>query len=182
MMQSEFQKMQAGDWYCCIDDELEALRIRAFEAVEEHNGMPRRIRGAIGPKLGRLLKAADGVLIEAPFHCPYGFNITLGAGVYLNVNCVILDTAPVSIGAHTMLGPGVHIYCAEHHLDADKRGQGLEVAKPVTIGENAWIGGGAMILPGVTIGDEAVIGAGSVVTRDVGAGAKVAGNPARVIG
>ncbi|MEQ9571153.1 MAG: DapH/DapD/GlmU-related protein, partial [Nitratireductor sp.] len=99
--------------------------------------------------------------------------------VYFNTGCVILDTAPVTIGAGTMFGPSVHIYCADHHRDPVLRGQGLERALPVRIGSDVWVGGGAIILPGVTIGDGAIVGAGAVVTRDVATGATVAGNPAR---
>jgi maltose O-acetyltransferase len=119
--------------------------------------------------------------IEAPFHCAYGFNLSLGEGVYINAGCTILDTAQVHIGARTMLGPGVHIYCAEHHKDAAKRAAGLEMARPVDIGEDVWIGGGAIVLPGVRIGAGAIIGAGAVVTRDVAGGTTVTGNPARAI-
>lgn len=124
---------------------------------------------------------ADDAIVEAPFHCAYGLNITLGRAVYLNVNCVILDTGAVRIGDGTMIGPGVQIYCADHHHDATLRAQMLERALPVTIGANVWIGGGAIVLPGVTVGDGAIIGAGSVVTRDVAPGARVVGNPARAL-
>jgi maltose O-acetyltransferase len=121
------------------------------------------------------------VRIEAPFHCAYGFNIHVGDRTFLNAGCTILDTAPVRIGARTLLGPNVQIYCAEHHKDAPLRSAGLEIARPVTIGDDVWIGGGATVLAGVTIGDGAIIGAGAVVTRDVAAGATVVGNPARMV-
>lgn len=179
-MATEREKMQAGDWYTCIDDELDTLRERAYAAVFQHNTMHPSERGNLGPLLRALFaSAADDIRLEAPFHCPYGINITLESGVYLNAACVILDTAPVRLGAGTMLGPGVHIYCAEHSKDPVERAAGLEIGKPVDIGRNVWIGGGAIILPGVTIGDTAIVGAGSVVTRDVAAGATVVGNPAR---
>ncbi|MEX3008620.1 sugar O-acetyltransferase [Hoeflea sp. TYP-13] len=179
-MASEREKMEAGLWYTCIDDELEELRERAYEAVHQHNTMHPDERGNIGPLLKDLFgEAGSDIRLEAPFHCPYGINIMLEAGVYMNAGCVILDTARVRIGAGTMLGPGVHIYCAEHSKDPAERAAGLEIAKPVEIGRNVWIGGGAIILPGVSIGDEAIIGAGSVVTRNVDAGATVVGNPAR---
>lgn len=182
MAPSERQKMAAGEWYVCLDPELEALRERARDAVFEHSCLPPRDRGDIGPALARLLKAGEGSRIEAPFHCAYGFNISLGDGVFLNAGCIILDTAPVSIGSGTLIGPSVQIYCAEHHKSAAERRAGLEIARPVGIGENAWIGGGAIILGGVRIGANAIVGAGSVVTRDVPDGATVAGNPARRIG
>ena len=180
MTASERDKMAAGEWYSCLVDELEALRMTARVAVHQHNTMPPVERGNIASALRALFGAvADDVFIEAPFHCSYGINIHLGARVYLNAGCTILDSGRVTIGAGAMLGPNVQIYCAEHHRDAVLRGQGLEVAKPVTIGADVWIGGGAILLGGVTIGEGAIVGAGSVVTKDVPAGAVVAGNPAR---
>ncbi len=182
MVASERQKMEAGAWYSCLDPELEALRAVARDAVFEHNALPPRQRGNIGPALaGLLASVGEGAFIEAPFHCAYGFNLSLGVGCYLNTGCVILDTAPVSIGAGTLLGPAVHVYCAEHHKDVAARHAGLEIARPVDIGANVWIGGGAIILAGIRIGDGAIVGAGAVVTRDVPAGATVAGNPARAL-
>ena len=183
MARSEREKMMAGDWYTCIDDELETLRRHARDAVHQHNLMAPGERGAIGPALAHLLgDVGPGAMIEAPFHCAYGFNLRLEENVYLNAGCTILDTAPVSIGAGTLLGPGVHIYCPEHHAGKAQRRAGLEIAKPVTIGADVWIGGRAVILGGVTIGDGAIVGAGSIVTRNVGANATVVGNPARPIG
>ena len=180
---TERDKMKAGEWYNCVDPELDALRLVASQAVFEHRSLPPLERGDIAPLLRALLgQAGEGARIEAPFHCAYGFNIFLGAGVFLNTGCVILDTAPVRIGKGTMLGPTVQIYCPEHHTDPEKRLAGLEIARPVTIGENVWIGGGAIILGGITIGDNAIIGAGSVVTRNVAAGSTVVGNPARPVG
>ncbi|WOS63006.1 sugar O-acetyltransferase [Sinorhizobium fredii] len=181
MTKSEREKMAAGEWYACLDPELDAMRAAARRAVHQHNTMPPDQRGRMAPALEALLAAvAEDVFIEAPFHCSYGVNITLGAGVYLNAGCTILDSAPVTIGAGSMLGPGVHIYCAEHHKDVVLRRAGLEVARPVTIGKDVWIGGGAIILAGVTIGDGAIVGAGAVVTKDVAPGVTAVGNPARV--
>jgi maltose O-acetyltransferase len=182
MNASEREKMAAGEWYTCLDPELEVLRVAARDAVHEHNTMPPRERGNIGPALRRLLgHVGDNARIEAPFHCAYGFNIALGDKVFLNAGCTILDTAPVRIGKSTLLGPNVQIYCAEHHKDAALRSAGLEIARPVQIGARCWIGGGAVILGGVAIGDGAIVGAGAVVTRDVPAGATVVGNPARPV-
>ena len=174
------EKMQAGEWYSCLDPELEALRRTARTALHAHNTLPPDDRGLIAPALSSLFAfcAADA-MIEPPFHCAYGLNIHLGNAVFLNAGCTILDTAPVSIGPQTMLGPSVQIYCAEHHKDPVQRAAGLEIAQPVTIGRNVWIGGGAIVLAGVTIGDRAIIGAGAVVTRDVDPDSLVVGNPAR---
>ena len=181
MTMSEREKMEAGEWYRCIDPELEEIRVRTRKAIHLHNTLPPDERGNIGSALVDVMAdVSPDAIIEAPFHCIYGMNISLGEGVYINSGCVILDTAPVRIGPSTMIGPAVQIYCAEHHLDAAKRKSRLEISKPVEIGENVWIGGGAIILPGVNIGDNAVVGAGAVVTKDVASNTIVVGNPARV--
>ena len=130
----------------------------------------------------RLAVVGEGALIRPPFHCDYGFNISLGAGVFLNFNCVILDVVAVSIGDGAQIGPAVQILAADHPRDPAGRASGLEFGRPINIGRNVWIGGGAIILPGVGIGDDAVVGAGSVVTRDVPRGATAFGNPARGAG
>lgn len=179
-MSIEREKMAAGDWYSCLDGELEGMRMTARLAVHQHNTLPPDGRGAIAPLLLALFKSAAGsAFIEAPFHCSYGLNISLGERVYLNAGCTILDSASVDIGSGSMLGPGVHIYCADHHRDVALRGQGIERARPVRIGKDVWIGGGAIILPGVTIGDGAIVGAAAVVTKSVAPGDVVVGNPAR---
>ena len=183
MARSEREKMLAGEWYTCMDAELDALREAARAAVLEHNTLAPSRRGAMAPALAALLgRVGRGVFIEAPFHVTYGFNVELGDGVYFNFGCTILDTAPVRIGAGSMFGPHAQIYCADHARDPAHRAAGGEIARPVEIGENVWVGGGAIILPGVTIGRDAIVGAGAVVTRDVAPGATVAGNPARPIG
>ena len=128
---------------------------------------------------GAFAFAGDGATIRPPFFCDYGYNIRLGAGAFLNFNCVILDVVAVSIGDQTQIGPGVQILTADHPRDAERRRSGLEFGRPVIIGNNVWIGGGAIILPGVVIGDNAIVGAGAVVTRNVPAGATATGNPAR---
>mgnify|MGYP000191597177 FL=1 len=180
-MTSEREKMASGAWYCCVDEELDAMRMAARRACHAHATMDPDNRGNMAPELRALLGRADTAFIEAPFHCAYGANIHLSTGVYINTACVFLDTGRIEIGPGSMLGPGVHIYCADHHHDPALRQQGLERALPVSIGANVWIGGGAIILPGVQIGDDAIIGAGSVVTKDVAAGSRVVGNPARVL-
>ncbi|MFS4582823.1 sugar O-acetyltransferase [Phaeobacter sp. C3_T13_0] len=182
MTKSERQKMQEGGWYCCIDSELEALRHQARVAVHQHNTRAPDPAGPLSPPLAALFaQYGENCLIESPFHCAYGINIRLGNAVYMNAGCTILDTAPISIGDGTMLGPNVQIFCAEHHKDRALRAKGFEIARPVTLGSDVWIGGGAILLPGVTIGDGAIVGAGAVVTRDVEAGTTVVGNPARPI-
>lgn len=182
-MPSEREKMDAGAWYSCLDPELETLRLRAQKALFAHNTCPPDTRQPVHPDLANLFAdCAQDAMIEPQFHCAYGYNITLGAGVFINVGCTILDTAPVLIGAQTLIGPSVQIYCAQHHSDPVKRVAGLEIAKPVQIGNRVWIGGGAIILPGVTVGNDAIIGAGSVVTKDVGAGITVVGTPAKQLG
>lgn len=172
--------MAAGDWYSCLDAELETLRITASEACHAHTHLPPSQRRSLSAPL-RALFASHGTdcLIEAPFYCSYGCNITLGTAVYMNAGCVILDSASVRIGDNTMIGPQAQILCADHHRDPTLRRKGIECARPVTIGADVWIGAAALILPGVSIGDGAIVGAGSVVTRDVAAGAVVTGNPAR---
>lgn len=171
--------MAAGEWYSCLDPQLEALRMTARRAVLTHNSLPPENRQGLSAPLSALFaQHGHECMIEAPFHCSYGFNIHLGDAVYLNAGCIILDSAPVRIGSGTMIGPSAQILCAEHHKDRSKRKAGIEIAKPVTLGADVWIGAGAIIMPGVTIGDAAIIGAGAVVTRDVAAGDTVVGVPA----
>jgi len=172
--------MLAGELYDAQDPELVAGRARAWALCARLNALrpdhPQR------RELLRELFAAGGesVYVTSPFFCDYGAHIELGENVYFNFNCVLLDVCPIRIGSHTLIGPAVQIYTPLHPMDAKLRRQ-QEYGKPVTIGADAWIGGGAIVLPGVTIGDRAVIGAGSVVTRDVPADAFAAGNPCRVI-
>lgn len=119
--------------------------------------------------------------IESPFHCDYGYNISLGENFYMNVGCVILDEAKVSFGDNVFIAPNCAFYTAGHPLDIERRNKGLEYAKPITVGNNVWIGGNVVVLPGVTIGDNCTIGAGSVVTKDIPANSLAVGNPCRVI-
>ncbi len=180
---TEKQKMLAGDLYDAGDAELHADRIAAAEWMVRYNaslGSTRAVRRALLQE--RFAALGDGAAIRPPFHCDYGYNIRLGPGVFLNFNCVILDVVAVTIGARTQIGPAVQIYTADHPRDPVERRGGTEFGRPIHIGEDVWIGGGAIILPGITIGDGAIIGAGSVVTRDVPAGATARGNPARIAG
>jgi maltose O-acetyltransferase len=177
---NEKLKMLAGDLYDASDPELQAERDAAARWMLRYNasaGLPVTQRLALLRE--RLASVGDGTEVRPPFHCDYGGNISLGERVFLNFNCVILDVVPVIIGDGTQIGPAVQIYAADHPRDAATRRSGLEFGRPIQVGRNVWVGGGTIILPGVRIGDDAVIGAGSVVTRDVPAGATVAGNPAR---
>ena len=179
---SEQQKMLAGDLYDCKDPELVRMRFRARRLMRLYNTSTEdeldRRQELLREILGQLGKQ---VWIEPPFFFDYGSFIELGDQVYMNVNCVILDCNRVRIGEQTMLGPGVQLYAAYHPIDAIQRCQGPEYAAPITIGRQAWLGGGAIVCPGVTIGDGTTIGAGSVVTKDVPANVFAAGNPCRVI-
>lgn len=180
MSSTEKQKMLTGELYRPGDPELQADQAAAKAWMVRYNaalGETPAVRRALLEEL--LGSVGEGAVIRPPFHCDYGYNIHLGKDVFFNFNCVILDVVEVRIGNGTQIGPAVQIYAADHPRDAEGRRSGLEFGRPVVIGENVWIGGGAIILPGVTIGDDAVIGAGSVVTRDVAAGTTVVGNPAR---
>ncbi|ESR27002.1 sugar O-acetyltransferase [Lutibaculum baratangense] len=181
-MPSEKQKMLAGEFYAPGDPELRADAARAAEWMARYNATLAWTVAARHALLSELLASVgEGAVVRPPFHCDYGFNISLGRGVFLNFGCVILDVTPVTIGDLTQVGPGVQILTPDHPRDAAQRRQGLEFGRPIAIGANVWIGGGALIMPGVTVGDDAIIGAGAVVTRDVLPGATVAGNPARPI-
>ncbi|HEY2816661.1 MAG TPA: sugar O-acetyltransferase [Casimicrobiaceae bacterium] len=169
--------MLAGELYCAADREIQADQAATREWLTRYNRAhsPEECRALL---LERLREVGDGAQIRPPFFCDYGFNITLGADVFLNCNCIVLDVTDVTIGDGTQIGPAVQIYTADHPRDAYQRKRGLESGRRVEIGRNVWIGGGSIILPGITIGDDAIVGAGSVVTRDVTTGATVMGNPA----
>lgn len=167
--------MLRGELYQAGDAELVALRRRARELCARFNG-------GDSEALRELLGSCGGALqVEATFRCDYGFNVHVGENFYANYDCVILDVCEVRIGANCLLAPGVHIYTATHPLDPALRRSGAEFGKPVSIGNDVWIGGRAIINPGVRIEDGAVVASGSVVTRDVPARCVVGGNPARVL-
>jgi len=179
LSKTEKQKMLAGELYRPGDTALAADQAANKIWMVRYNGslaLPVSERHALLSE--RLAHVGADVVIRPPFFCDYGYNISLGDGVFLNFNCVILDVVEVSIGDRTQIGPAAQIYAADHPRDVEMRRSGLEFGRPVRIGRDVWIGG-AIILPGVAIGDGAVVGAGSVVTRDVGAGVTVAVNPAR---
>lgn len=173
--------MVAGELYDAMDPELVAARARARDLCRRLNDT-RQEEGEARRAILQTLFGAGGetVWIEPPFQCDYAINVELGERVFFNFNCLILDVCRVTIGDHTMFGPSVQIYTPMHPMNADAR-RGKEFGKPVMIGSDVWIGGGAIILPGVRIGSRTVIGAGSVVTRDIPDGVFAAGNPCRVI-
>lgn len=180
-MPSEREKMLAGELYNPLDPELFQARDRARDLCQDLNAT----REAQQEERRRILRelfgaGGDDVWVQPPFFCDYGSNIFLGRKCFFNFNCVVLDVCQVTIGNYTLFGPAVQIYTATHPLNAELRRQ-QEFGKPVVIGSDVWVGGGAIICPGVTIGSRCVIGAGSVVTRDIPEGMFAAGNPCRVI-
>lgn len=179
-MRSDKEKMLAGEPYIATGPELSADHRRAFRLLSAFNSADPDDEEGRAKILGMLLRGAgEGVVVRPPFYCDYGYNIRLGCNVFVNFGCVILDCASVEINDGCQIGTYVQILTADHPRDPTLRKQKLELAKPVRIGENVWIGSAAIILPGVSIGDDAIVGAGSVVTRDVPAGATVMGSPAR---
>ncbi|MDF3075805.1 MAG: sugar O-acetyltransferase [Alphaproteobacteria bacterium] len=179
-MPSEKEKMLAGEPYRPGDSELIEDNGRISAWMDRYNASITRSPAARREMLREVFAHVGHFAnIRPPFYCDYGYNISLGAGAFLNFNCIVLDVVAVEIGDDTQIGPGVQILTADHPRDPAARRAGIEFGKPIKIGANVWIGGGALILPGVTIGDDAIIGAGAVVTRDVPAGATAVGNPAR---
>jgi maltose O-acetyltransferase len=173
--------MLAGELYDPFDPELVAARARARDLCQVLNATREADQDGRRRMLIDLFGAGgDTVWMQPPFFCDYGSNIELGERVFFNFNCVVLDVCPVQIGDFSLFGPAVQIYTPMHPFNAELRRQ-QEFGKPVAIGSDVWVGGGAIILPGVRIGSRAVIGAGSVVTRDVPDGVFAAGNPCRVI-
>ncbi len=178
---TERQKMLAGELYDPFDPELAAARERARDLCQTLNATRDAQAGERRQILSDLFGAGgDSVWMQPPFFCDYGSNIELGERVVVNVHCVVLDVCAVRIGSYSLFGPAVQIYTPMHPFEADLRRR-EEFGKPVEIGADVWVGGGAIILPGVRIGARTVIGAGSVVTRDVPDGVFAAGNPCRVI-
>lgn len=179
---TEREKMLAGELYNSMDEELCDLRRKARILTEEYNRtsideldkrtyLIKKLFGTVG----------EGVYIEPTFNCDYGCNIHVGKNFYMNYNSVILDVAEVRIGDNCFIAPQVGIYTATHPIDPLERTSGYEYGKPITIGNNCWIGGHATINPGVTLGDNVVIASGAVVTKSFGDNVVIAGNPARVI-
>jgi maltose O-acetyltransferase len=191
-MQTERERMLAGEFYDSRDPELLALAGRARALLARFNASA----AADGPDRRALLDqllgtAGSGVWIEPPFFCDYGAHITIGAGTFINVNCVLLDSAEIRIGEDGLLGPGVQLLTAHHPRRAadrltpgrnreDPRSPYRTRASPIRIGDRVWLGAGTIVLPGVTIGDNVTIGAGSLVTEDVPPDVLAFGHPCRV--
>ena len=180
-MQTERDKMLAGELYDPFDPELVRARHRARDLCQALNATREGEEAERRAILDELFGAGrESVWMQPPFFCDYGSNILLGERVFFNFNCVVLDVCRVSIGDYTLFGPSVQIYTAMHPMDAELR-RTQEFGKPIEIGSDVWVGGGAILCPGVCIGSRSVIGAGSVVTRRSPEGVFAAGNPCRVI-
>lgn len=180
-MKTEFEKMRSGQLYDWSDPQIDESLRRSRLACERFNstGMDHEdYREA----LENLIPGVpESVTILPPFHCDHGHGLRLGDGVFINYNAMLLDTAFITIGPHTMFGPNVSIYTCNHPLDWRLRRKTVETALPVTIGADCWLGGNVVVRPGVTIGDRCVIGAGSVVVHDIPSDSLAVGNPCRVI-
>lgn len=179
-MSDSLHRMLAGEWYL-DDDHLRARRRHCRIALEQIDALGTLAAEQRSRLLAELLgEVGHAVTIEPTFRCSYGGHIRLGDRVFVNHDAIFMDDAPITLGDDVRLGPRVQLLTAQHPVDdPGRRRAGWERALPITIGANAWLGGGAIVLPGVTVGADAVVGAGSVVTRDVPPGAVVVGNPAR---
>lgn len=182
MAKSELEKLDAGEPYYFLDQDVAARKARAAKLCQEFNQIPATNPTAQTAKIKEILGShGERVSVQATFNCDNGQNIHVGEDFLSNYNLTILDIAPVTMGDHVMIGPNVDIYTVNHPLRAaDRRGY-LAQAQPVTIGNDVWIGGKVAIMPGVTVGDNVVIAAGAIVTKDVPANVLVGGVPARVI-
>jgi maltose O-acetyltransferase len=177
---SEKEKMLSGGLYRASDPELVSERQRCRSLLQAFNTQPDEEQrlAVLRDLLGRI---GRGTSVRPPFACDYGYNVLVGDNVFVNFNAVILDRAPVMIGDGTQIAPGVQLLAADHPRDPDLRRDLLELARPVSIGSNVWIGAVAIVLPGVSVGDDSIIGAGSVVTRDIPEGVVAVGTPCRVV-
>jgi acetyltransferase-like isoleucine patch superfamily enzyme len=180
---TEKEKMLAGMIYDANNDpDLIEERLKCKELCRDYNDLRPCQTVERETSLRKILgEVKEGILIEQPFHCDYGYNIRVGKNFYANFNLVILDEAPVTFGDNVFVAPNCGFYTAGHPIDAKERNRGLEYARPIMVGNNVWIGAGVSVLPGVTIGDNCVIGAGSVVNRDIPSNTLAAGNPCKVI-
>lgn len=181
-MKSELEKMLEGELYNASDPQLTEMRFKARDLLMKYNRTSHR-DAELRTELiyGLFAEVGPGFDIQAPFYCDYGTNIYAGKNLFINFNCVILDCAKVSLGDNVFLAPNVQIYTAHHPVIASERIKGPELASPITIKNNVWLGGGAIVCPGVTIGENTTIGAGSLVTRSIPPNMLAAGNPCRVL-
>lgn len=164
------------------DKELIEERLDCQTMCHEYNQLPPRKMGKRQQLIRQILgDIGDGFQIEQPFHCDFGYNIHIGKNFYANYNFVVLDEAPVTIGEYVFIAPDCGLYTAGHPINASQRNEGLEYAKPITIGNHVWLGGGVKVMPGITIGNNVVIGSGSIVTKDIPDGVVAAGNPCKII-
>jgi maltose O-acetyltransferase len=181
-MSEQKDRMLAGELYHADDPELRADAERCDRLLRRYNVTAREDREERMTILLELLGAVgEGVVIWPLLAMDYGYQTTVGPGTFINGGAVILDVGRVTIGAHVQIGPNVQLLTPTHPLDPELRRSGAEAAEPITIGDNVWLGGGAIVCPGVTIGRDTVVGAGAVVTRDLPPGVLAVGNPARVI-
>ncbi|WP_418286545.1 sugar O-acetyltransferase [Halorubrum sp. DTA46] len=181
-MPTETERMLAGELYDPTDPALVADRDRASDRTRRINGTSAAETDRREALLRELFGGAgEGVTVEPPLRCDYGYNVTVGDDFFANYGCVLLDTNRVAFGDRCLLGPGVHVYTPTHPIDPGERGAGRERGLPVTVGDDVWIGGRAVINPGVTIGDGSVVASGAVVTDDVPDRVVVGGNPVRVL-
>jgi maltose O-acetyltransferase len=179
---SQRERMLAGDLYIADDPELEAEALRAAKLMKAFNDCPPAAEAERRRILTELLGSlGEGTEIRPPFYCDYGSHTHVGAGGFVNFGLVALDVAEIHVGDDVQLGPYVQLLTATHPLEPEPRRAKWESAEPITIGDNVWLGGGAIVCPGVTIGADTVVGAGAVVTRDLPAGVLAAGVPARVV-
>ncbi|MFC7818102.1 MULTISPECIES: sugar O-acetyltransferase [unclassified Streptomyces] len=179
---SNLERMRAGDLYIADDPEIARRQQRAVRLAARYQVAYAEDAGAAGPILAELLGSLGvDAHVRPPLYVDYGSNITIGARTFVNYNLTALDVAAVTIGEDCQIGPNVQLLTPTHPLEPGPRRDKLEAARPITIGDNVWLGGGAIVLPGVTIGDDSVVGAGAVVTKDVPAGVVVVGNPARPV-
>ncbi|MER5753256.1 sugar O-acetyltransferase [Streptomyces sp. NPDC002088] len=179
---TNLERMLAGDLYIADDPEIARRQQQAVRLAARYQATYAEDTDAAQPLLAELLgSVGDAVHVRPPLYVDYGSNITIGARTFVNYNLTALDVAAIVIGEDCQIGPNVQLLTPTHPLEPQPRRDKLEAAKPITIGNNVWLGGGAIILPGVTIGDNSVIGAGAVVTKDVPANVVAVGNPARPV-
>lgn len=180
---TEKEKMLAGMIYDANNDpQLIAERLDCKEKCYDYNHLRPKETDARRTLMQTILGHTDGdFLIEQPFLCDYGYNISIGRNFYANHNLVILDEAPVKFGDNVFIAPDCGFHTAGHPIDTEERNRGLEYARPISVGDNVWIGANVCVLPGVTIGDNCVIGAGSVVVNDIPSHSVAVGNPCKVI-